>query len=204
MAKNLTKKEKVTIEYYDKYALEWSEKHGGGTMFDEDMQELFRLVPSGKILEVGAGQGEDAAKLIAHYGNESYYGVEPAKGLIERAIKKNPKGNFLQKTIYDMDFPKDTFDAFWVCAMLIHVPKKRLNEALTKLCDYIKKKSFGFISVMEGNIDMEESRPGRFYSLWSQEEFEKELKKADLSIYRKRRIIPEKGSPWLAYISKKI
>lgn len=204
MAKTLTKKEKTTIEYYDQHASEWSEKHSGGTMFDEDMQEFFKLVPSGKILEIGAGHGEDATKLIKHFGIKNYCGVEPAKGLVEIARKRNPQANFIQKTIYELDFPQDSFDAFWVCAMLIHIPKEKLNEALIKIRDCVKDKSFGFISVMEGNVNMEEDRPGRYYSLWSQEEFERELTSAGFSIHRKRRFIPGKGSPWLAYILEKV
>lgn len=200
MNKILTTEENKTIEYYDQNAVEWSEKHSGGTMFDQDMKELFNLVPSGRVLEIGVGGGEDAIKLIKYYGDKNYCGVEPAKGLIKRARERNPQASFIQKTIYDMDFPRNSFDVFWVCAMLIHIPKSRLNEALTKIGDCAVDKACGFISVMEGNFDMEESRPGRFYSLWSPEEFERELIKANFSIYSKRRIVPEKGSPWLAYI----
>ena len=129
-------------------------------------------------------------------------GIERAKGLLKMPRKSGPGINILDEDIFGMNFPSNNFDAFWVCAMLIHIPKNNLLKALKKIKDCLKKGSHGFISVMEGNQDMVESRPGRYYSLWSQEEFEKELSKAGFDVFRKRRIVPENSSPWLAYILK--
>lgn len=198
----ITKEEQLTIDYYDKNAHTWVEKHHGGGMFDNDMDELFELVPRGKVLEVGVGSGGDAKRLLNYYGEDNYVGIEPARGLLKIAQHAIPLGKFFQKTIYDMDFPKGAFDAFWVCAMLIHVPKNKLSGALLKIRGVVKKGAYGFISVMEGDMDMEESRPGRYYSLWSKEEFDSELASAGFRIVKFKRIVPEKGSPWFAYILK--
>lgn len=203
MTDNLTQEERNTINYYDQHAQEWSDKNSGGTRFDPDMEELFKLVPSGKLLEIGAGHGEDAQKLIRHFGVENYTGVEPAKGLLQIARERVPDGNFIQAGIYDIDFPTNSFDAFWVCAMLIHLHKDKLHDALVRIHNVVKDGAYGFVSVMEGDADMQESRPGRFYSLWGQEEFEKELKSAGFKIIRKRRIEQQNGNPWLAYILEK-
>jgi len=198
----LTDEEKQTVEYYDKHSLEWVEKHGNNKAALPDMEKLFELVSGGKILEIGVGSGKDAKLLINHFGINNYIGIEPALGLLRIAKKKNPKAKFINLSIYDIDFPSGYFDSFWISAMIIHIPKNKLVIVLKKIRKYIKKGSYGYFSVMEGNSDMEENRNGRYYSLWSQEEFEKDLKRGGFEVFRLRRLVPDTGSPWLGYIVK--
>lgn len=201
--KYLSKEEEKTIGYYDEFAKEWSEKHSEGTMFDPEMKTVFELSPRGKVLEIGVGHGMDASKLIKQYGVKNYIGCEPAKGLLKLARKKNPLAKFENISIYEIDGLNEKFDIFWASAMLIHIPKARLAEVLELIHKVIKTGGIGFISVMEGNADMLESRPGRHYSLWSQKEFGKALKKAGFQVLKKRRI-ETNASPWLTYIFKAI
>ena len=200
--KKLTKKERTTINYYDQHSNEWAERHKGGREFDEERDILIKLVPSGKLLEIGTGPGRDAKVFIKHFGINNYTGIEPAKGLIKIALKRNPKVKIQNENVYEMDVPDKYFDAFWSSAVLIHIPKNKINRVLKKIKRAMKKGSYGYISVMEGNVDMEEGRTDRFFSLWGQEEFEKELSVAGFKIYKKRRIVRSKGSPWLAYLVK--
>ena len=191
-----------TIEYYDQNAEDWSERHSGGEMFDPEMELMFGLLTAGKILEIGTGSGEDADKLITHYGSENYVGVDASKGLLKIAQKRNPKANFINLSIYDLGKLDHKFDGFWVSAMLIHVPKNKLQAAFENLKNVLNDRAIGFISIMEGTADMEESRPGRHYTLWMPNEFEKELKDAKFEIIKSRRI-ETKASPWLTYILRK-
>lgn len=199
----LTDEEAKTIDYYDKFAIEWSDKHSGGTMFSPEMQIMFKLYPQGNVLEIGAGHGEDAKKLIRHYGVENYIGCEPARGLIRIARKNNPKGKFENITVYELEKLNMQFDVFWISAMIIHIPKKRIKEVLSIIHRVIKKGGVGFISIMEGDIDMGESRHGRHYSLWSQKEFEQALTSTSFETLKKRKIVT-KASPWLTYLLKVI
>ena len=199
----LSKEELKTIDYYDQNAPEWSEKHSRGTMFDLDMELLFKLLPEGKMLEVATGSGEDATKLLAHYGIENYIGTDASTGLIRIAKKRNPKANLIHLSIYDLEKLSQKFDGFWISAMLIHVPKDKFQIALKSLKSALSGGAIGFISIMEGSADMEESRPGRHYSLWEASKFEKELKDAKFEIINSRRT-ETNASPWLAYILKKV
>ena len=200
----LTRQEKLTIDYYDKHSGEWVEKHGASTMTEPDMVKLFELVPKGKVLEIGVGSGKDAKRLIDHFGLKNYVGVEPALGLLKIARGMNPQAEFINNNIYDIEFPDKYFDSFWISAILIHLPKNKLVKTLIKVNKFIKPGSIGFISVMEGNADLEENRIGRFYSLWSQKEFESELRKGGFKVIRLRKITQEKGSPWLDYLVKTV
>jgi SAM-dependent methyltransferase len=197
--KLLTAEEAKSIDYYDKFAKEWSDKHAGGSMFDPEIGSLFELFPKGKVLEVGVGQGEDAVKLIEQYGVENYVGCEPAEGLLKIAQKNNPGARLVNISVYELERLKQKFDIFWISAMIIHISKTKLNKVLGIVYKVINKGGGGFISIMEGEADMEESRLGRHYSLWKQEEFEGELNRTGFEVINKRRI-ETKASPWLAYL----
>lgn len=195
----LSDKEKKTIAFYDKNALDWDEKHAQGSTFDPDLKRFFELLPTGKVLEVGTGSGSDAQKLIANYGADNYLGIEPAKGFLKIAKSRNPGAQFLNLSLYDLNKLDQIFDGFWACAVLVHIPKRKLSTALKLLKSKIKKGGIGFISIMEGDVDMNESRPGRFFTLWPAGEFEGELEKAGYKILESRRIEREVGSPYLTY-----
>lgn len=200
----ISDKEKITIAYYDQNANVWAVKHGLGQkreIFLHAMQQFFNYLPLGKIIEIGSGYGGDARELIKHYGVDNYIGVEPAKGLLTIAHKQNPNATFLQKSIYSLDFPANSFNGFWTSAVLIHLPKNRLAECLTMLKKITKDSGIGFISVLEGEGDMEESRPGRYYTLWKKEKFEEILKNNNFTILYFEKIETDE-SPWFVYVIK--
>ena len=203
----LSPEELQTIKYYDDNAQLWSEKHGLNNnielMFQPEMDKLFKPIPKGKILEVGTGHGGDAIQLISHYGLKNYIGCDASRGLLKIAKSRNPGASIKFLSIYDLNF-NNSFDSFWASAILIHIPKKRLAQALGKLHQSLKKGGIGFISIMEGSADMEESRPGRYYSLWQQPEFEKELSKVGFTVINKRKMenVQPVSSPWLGYLVK--
>lgn len=202
----LTNQEKETINYYDDNAREWSEKHGmdgKNLMFDHFMRLLFQKVPDGRILEVGTGHGGDAKKLIEHYGAEKFVGCDPSAGLLKIAKQRNPGAKFTDDTVYSLNFPDNYFDAFWASAVLIHLPKNKLETAMNNLYRTLRTGGYGFISVLEGDADMHNSRPGRFYSLWKETEFKKSLKSSGFEVEAFERI-ETKASPWLLFLVKKV
>jgi ubiquinone/menaquinone biosynthesis C-methylase UbiE len=205
MHTSLTSKERETILYYDQHAEEWRTKHkqvGDYGRLEPEFKLFFDLLPKGRIIEIGCGTGEDAINLIDHYGVDNYIGIEPARGLRKIAEENNPKAKFIDTTIYSLVFPQDSFDGFWLCQMLVHIPKDRLNDAFSSLKKVVKKKGIGMVSLLEGNEDMDESRPGRYYSLWTQAKFTDILEENSFKILHFRKL--ETGaSPWLIYIIEK-
>lgn len=122
------------------------------------------LLPTGKVLEIGSGGGRDAKELIAK--GYKYTGTDVSKGLLEEARKANPSTVFLRQSVYDLDFPDNTFDGFWASAVLLHIPKDRIDEALSRLRAVVRNDGIGFISIKQGEgqkieeyePDMEEKR----------------------------------------------
>jgi SAM-dependent methyltransferase len=201
----LTPQERETIQYYDDSAQDWADKHGKGetiSTFAIQMKKLFELAPTGIILEIGGGHGKEAALLIDHYGVENYVGVDASEGLLRLAKERNPNAKFIHSTVYDLDGIEDaTVNAFWISAMLIHVPKDRLQEALDSLKGKLADSSYGFFSILDGDADMQNSRRGRYYSLWTKKDFTAELEKAGFSVEDFRRY-PGNGNDWLGFIVK--
>lgn len=204
MAK-LTPQQQTTINYYDKNALEWAQGKGLGTTtpyFQSEFDAFIKQLPKGRILEISTGHGTDAGNLISHYGTDNYLGIEPAKGLLELTQKHNPTGHFQLSTLEELDLPKPSFNGFWASAVLIHIPKPSIKSMLTKLHDLLTPGGVGFISLLGGEGDMLPSRPGRFYSLYSQTEFTKLLDQANLKIIENNQFDRD-GATWLTFIIQK-
>src|SRR5687767_11237379 len=110
---SLTNQEKKTVDYYDRTAKEWVATHGsdGGSYWLAEMQKFHSLLPTGKVLEIGSGAGKDAQALIET--GYQYTGTDASKGLIELAQERNPGATFENKSVFDLDYPDNTFDGFW-------------------------------------------------------------------------------------------
>ena len=59
----LSQEEKLTIKSYNEGALDWTREHSD-PYWQEEFIILKKLLPKGKILEVGCGGGRDAKTLI--------------------------------------------------------------------------------------------------------------------------------------------
>jgi 2-polyprenyl-3-methyl-5-hydroxy-6-metoxy-1,4-benzoquinol methylase len=173
--KQLSKEEQETVNWYDKNALSWSEKHGlnDKRYFQPELDRFNILLPKGETLEIGSGYGGDAKYFVSR-GYE-YIGIDVSQKLIELARLSNPTERFINMSLYELKFKSYQFDGFWTSSTLIHIPKNKIKQVLKNIHTVVKKDGIGFISVMEGNVDMENSRPGRYYTLYSQEEFSRIL-----------------------------
>ena len=172
----LSTQEQETVDWYDNNAKTWAEKHGmkdEERYFQSELDRFMILLPEGKLLEIGSGYGGDAKYFISN-GYE-YIGIDVSEKLIELAKHSNPTGKFINMSLYDMKFKDDLFHGFWSSSTLIHIPKNKIRQVLINIHEVVKKNGIGFISIMEGHVDMENSRPGRYYTLYSQEEFSRIL-----------------------------
>lgn len=204
-ASKLTPEEKLTLQSYDKYGADWANAHKDFTFWAKELFRFNKYLPSGKILEIGAGGGRDAKMLIQ--SGYDYLGTDISKGLLRAAQKNLPNTKFLQKSVYNLDFPKNSFDGFWACAVLLHIPKSRINEALTQIHNAIMPGGVGFISVKKGEgeeVTVEPPPDGkRFFAYYSLEEFKNVLTKNGFKILYTKERKKTKKTTWLIYIVTK-
>ncbi len=189
----LTNKEKLTIETYKQAPLNWSVYFDSGGGWPLEMKEFHRLLPKGRILEVGAGGGRDARELIKL--GYTYIGIDISEPLLVIARKNCPGAEFINMSLYDLHFP-EKFDGFWASAVLLHIPKKRINNVLQKLKSAQKKGAIGFISIKDGQGEEVTSKEinglngKRFFAYWSKNEFSEILDRNGFGIlhYGYRRV----------------
>jgi ubiquinone/menaquinone biosynthesis C-methylase UbiE len=174
----LTFEEKITRESYDKIAKRWSDKNGAVTIWNKEIKTFLKLLGKGKILEIGSGSGRDAEIFVkAGYG---YIGTDVSSALLKIARKRVPGAIFLEQSVCELNFPKETrFDGFWTSMTLLHISKNRIDQALQQIKKFVKNRGVGFISIKEGMGEKMESKTAdygsddkRFFSYYSKEEFE--------------------------------
>ena len=197
----LTKNEEITRQSYNKTANAWTADHWTQKFWGDNFDYFYELLPSGRVLEVGCGAGRDAQDLIKL--GYDYLGTDISERLVEEAKKNNPGANFEQVSLYNLDF-KEPFDGFWCAAVLIHLPKERIDEALQAIKRNIKAKAIGFIAMKEGVGEGLETRPeldnAQFlFTYYQDDEFREVLSKNGLQVLRQGYMPMSQRTKWLTY-----
>ncbi len=205
----LIPEEQLTQETYDTNAEIWAKNHATVGFWREEMEFFKKLLPSGKILEIGSGGGRDAKELIVL--GYDYVGTDISAGLLKEAQKENLDAKFLHQNVYDLDFPEGTlFGGFWASASLLHIPKSKINLALSRIHKFIEKDGIGFISLKQGEGERVEEKTEhsftekKFFAFYTEEEFSKILKDNNFDVIEtKEKRINEKLT-WLCFFVKAI
>jgi 2-polyprenyl-3-methyl-5-hydroxy-6-metoxy-1,4-benzoquinol methylase len=178
--KALTDAEVLTIETYNTNADHWSLKNYHQSFWEDDLQLFQRYLASGKVIDIGCGAGTDTESLMA--AGYDYTGIDASKKLIENARKFHPHAHFLHKSIYELDFEAHSFDGFLAAAILLHLPKAKIEIALKNIHRIVKPGGVGFISVKKGTGELvatEDSAEGviynRLFSFFEADEIKKLL-----------------------------
>ncbi len=145
----LSPEEQITIENYDKFATTWAGERNTKNFWAQELQRFHELLPKGTILEIGSGHGRDAADLL-ELGYD-YVGTDLSEGLLNIIRNRFPDQKFYQQSVYKLDFPQGPkFDGFWAAAILLHIPKSRMDEALQSIRRVVNSGAIGFISLKDG------------------------------------------------------
>lgn len=198
----LTRLEEITRRSYDREADAWMDGHWTPKFWGENFDAFYELLPEGRVLEVGCGAGRDAQELIKH-GYE-YVGTDIAPNLLALARKNNTGAEFHEASLYSLDF-KEPFDGFWCAAVLIHIPKSRIDEALSAIRQNLKSRAIGFIAVKEGEGERLESKPDLnnasfLFSYWGREEFRDVLARNGFETLHEDYNPMSERTKWLTYI----
>ena len=125
-------------------------------------------------MEIGCGGERNAAELVKHY---DYLGTDASEGMVNAARKNVPAGPFQQCSVNDLARLHVTFDAFWAVAVLLHIPKSRIGEALTAIKSATTPRAVGMITIKNGDgeeFEVSESNSmheERLFTYWTKEAF---------------------------------
>lgn len=89
------------------------------------------LPPGGKLLELGVGQGHGLRLLVARYGfpQENIHAVDQSQVAIDFLRGHLPRAHLEARSIYDLEFPPESFDVILFMATIEHLeePLKALR-----------------------------------------------------------------------------
>jgi|SRR4051794_21112867 SAM-dependent methyltransferase len=130
-----------------------------------------RLAPGARLLEIGAGTGQDSA-----YFQEEGFGVvatDLSTAMVEHCRAKGIEAHVMD--FLHLDFPTGSFDAVFALNCLLHVPNRDLPTVLAAIRAILRPDGLFFVGVYgsdesaEGLLDDDLHVPPRFFS-WRTDE----------------------------------
>jgi trans-aconitate methyltransferase len=139
-----------TRQAYDEGAHALALKFNAIGSRDEDIRRAFSAIPHVAhpcVLEVGCGNGRDAAVILQYDCN--YIGIDYSQSMITLAREKVPDATFL---VADMEeyTPEHQVDIVFAFASLLHLPPEKFQNFLHNMIAHITPKGVMYISVKEG------------------------------------------------------
>jgi len=198
----LSTEEQNTIDSYNANAHAFASSRSDESSWLVEKQKLITFHPKGSVIDIGSGGGRDA-KFFIQNGYE-YVGIDYSNGLLHEARKTNPGVRFLKQSVYQLDFPQNSFDLFWACAVLLHVPKQKMDSALQSICRVIKPGAVGCITLKKGEGErfVEGDHKGltysRFFSFYEKDEFAQILQRNRFTI-KESYVTNHSNKKWLVY-----
>ena len=124
-----------------------------------------RLAPGARLLEIGAGPGQDSA----YFQDEGFAVVaaDLSPAMVEICRSKGIEAHVMD--FLHLDFPDGSFDAVFAMNCLLHVPNADLPTVLGAIRSVLRPGGLFFVGVYggtsrEGPIDNDEHVPPRFFS----------------------------------------
>lgn len=198
----LTEPEQNTVKYYDSTSQNWAAVHNTEKFWGVSVDAFKELLPDGRIIEIGCGGGRDAKELVAM--GYDYTGTDISEGFLEVARQALPDQNFVQASVYDLsNVGEDAlFDGFWCSAVLLHIPKERIDEAFNSIKKVVREGGIGFISIKEGIEDVVETEGDleRNFYMYQDDEFREVLARNSIEVMNFRYMPMNERTKWLIYV----
>ena len=144
----LSEEEKLTLASYGRIAAQRQQNHSNPETWRAEFEKFSKLLPSGRVIDLGCGAGRDAGLLIG--GGYDYVGVDLSEAMLTLAHASHPDADFRLMSLYRLEFPDAHFDGFWAMTSLIHVPKRNIDRVLGEIRRVVRPGGVGFISMWKG------------------------------------------------------
>ena len=111
------------MKYKDWDASLYQNRHSYVSKYGEDVLELLNPHEGERILDLGCGTGDLAAKIAAR--GARVLGIDPSEPMLEKARTNAPGATFLRLDARDMEFDSE-FDAVFSNAVMHWIPDQKL------------------------------------------------------------------------------
>lgn len=155
----------TTIDYYNNHAREFSDSTRDVTF--TDVQERFlSLLPSGAaILDFGCGSGRDTKYFLSQG-----YQVDAIDGSEELCrIASEYTGISVKHMYFEELCDRQKYDGIWACSSILHLPKDRLEDVLSRMVCALKDNGVIYTSFKYGTF--EGKKNGRYFIDFTLESF---------------------------------
>jgi SAM-dependent methyltransferase len=120
---------------------------------------MARLPPHGTVLELGTGNGRDAAAMLA-----AGFAVTPSDASPELANEAQARlGIPVRIMAFHQLDDVAAYDGIWACACLLHAPRDELTDDLARICRALRPGGRLVASFKAGNSEGRD-RFGRYYN----------------------------------------
>jgi len=126
-----------------------------------------RLAPGARLLEVGAGTGQDS--MFFQQEGFAVVAADLSPVMVEHCRAKGIEAHV--RDFLHLDFPDASFDAVFAMNCLLHVPNRDLPAVMAVIRAVLRRGGLFFVGVYsaEGPIDDDQHVPPRFFS-WRTDE----------------------------------
>jgi SAM-dependent methyltransferase len=107
---------------YDDISHTYRVDGAGGAHAEDEYRPWLEHVPRGRVLDLGCGNGDPVARLLAERGDD-VVGVDISEVQVERARALVPSASFVEADLAAFDTDAASFDAVVSFYALIHVPR---------------------------------------------------------------------------------
>jgi len=194
-----------------KYADCWtSKKYRQSELSFKISKVIKELNPSGKVLDIGCGNGYAVSKLIK-VGIRAY-GVDITKSAWMSESEVNPltsiqRDNLTESPIWDMPYKENEFDISYSTTVLEYIPENMVEKTISEILRVTEHKTIHYV-----DVDKEQEQFGHKLHLmvkpinWWEEKFEKmNHNNVKIIIRNKRELMHIQPQPWSCqWIFKKI
>lgn len=190
-----------TRQTYDQHAEQIAER-----LWNADVAELCNafcaLLPTGaRILDIGCGPGRDTAD----FNSRAFWavGMDLSIGMLLEAVQRT-SGQFVQGNMTALPFAPDCFDAAWVSASLLHLPRDAAPGVLAGIHTALKSGGVFFMALKEGEGEVWERREGlRLFTFYQSDEVAQLLDQAGFVIIKQWTNSTPKQD-WINVLARKV
>lgn len=188
---------------YDRLAAPFLERHRDRSVLHAWMHRFVEHVPTGVVLDLGAGPCADSAELRGL--GLRVVSVDRSRHMLNVAREQFP-GPRVQADLRQLPFQDESIAGVWASASLLHLGREELRPALAGIADILVRTGVLFISLKEGSGERwETSSYGmvapRWFTYWSGHDVDEALAATGFELVESQTQVGSKDT-WLVRIAR--
>jgi ubiquinone/menaquinone biosynthesis C-methylase UbiE len=194
-----------TIDAYDATATAFADRWFRLRLRTAMARFTAHLEAEARVLDVGCGPARDTAWL-AEQGFTAI-GVDLSQGMLREGQARGIKVPLIRADMAYVPFSTDSFQGLWVCASLLHIPKRQIEQVLQELARVVCPGGHVYVAVKRGEGEAwvrDEDGNRRFFAYYRPQEIQSLIEQAGLRILAAWQNADSAGrrNPWISVLAQ--